>query len=59
LLGILQSGGGWISILLTVTFFGGNILFGLGLLGEYLSTVVTESKRRPQYHVRTFHEVRL
>jgi len=59
LLGRLQSGGGWISILLSIIFFGGNTLFGLGLLGEYISTVVTESKRRPQYHVRRFHEVRL
>jgi len=58
-LGVLQSGGGWISVLLAVIFFGGNILFGLGLLGEYFSTIVRESKRRPQYHVRTFHEVRL
>lgn len=59
LVGKLESGGGWTSILLTVTFFGGNILCGLGLLGEYVSTVVRESKRRPQYHVRRFHEVRL
>lgn len=55
LLGIVPNGVGWISIMLTLIFFGGNSLIALGLIGEYLSTVVNETKRRPQYHVRTVH----
>lgn len=46
---------GLISVLLAITFFGGNSLLALGLIGEYLSTVLTETKRRPQYHIRDVH----
>ena len=45
----------WISVLLAIAFFGGNCIFALGLIGEYLSTVLTETKRRPQYHIRDVH----
>lgn len=50
--GTWPAGIGWISILVVVTFVGGNSLFALGVLGEYLAVATNEAKRRPQYHVR-------
>jgi len=55
LTGRIPAGAGWISVLLTVTFFGGNVLLGIGIIGEYLLRVVSEVRRRPQYFVRGIH----
>ena len=37
------------TIILVVTFFSGIQLLGIGLLGEYISRIYDEVKRRPQY----------
>ena len=37
------------TIVLVVTFFSGIQLLGIGLLGEYISRIYDEVKRRPQY----------
>ncbi|MDP8931470.1 MAG: glycosyltransferase family 2 protein [Actinomycetota bacterium] len=44
---------GWASSFLAIVFFGGATLFGLGLIGEYLSLVIAEVKRPPRWNVRT------
>ena len=43
---------GWASLITVVLFMNGLILLGLGVIGEYLSRVFTEVKRRPLYLVR-------
>ena len=45
---------GWASILASVLFLGGVQLVMLGIIGEYLAGVFTESKKRPPYIVREF-----
>jgi dolichol-phosphate mannosyltransferase len=40
---------GWASTIITIIFFGGVQLLCLGILGSYLSVVLSEVKRRPQY----------
>ncbi len=40
---------GWTALFVTVLFFGGLQLLTLGLIGEYLARIYTESKRRPLY----------
>lgn len=51
LLGV-QTPAGWASSFLAVVFFGGATLFGVGLIGEYLSLVLQEVKRPPRWSVR-------
>ncbi len=48
----VQTPPGWASSFLAVVFFGGATLFGLGLIGEYLSLVLKEVKRPPRWSVR-------
>jgi putative glycosyltransferase len=55
LTGVISTGQGWFSLFIITTFFGGNVLLGLGIIGQYVATVVIESKRRPQYHIRRIH----
>jgi len=43
---------GWTSVLVAVLFLGGVQLLCLGVLGEYLNRVYTETKSRPTYIVR-------
>ena len=43
---------GFTTLVLLITFFGGMILFGIGLIGEYLSRVVIEVARSPRYVIR-------
>ena len=40
---------GWSSLACMVSFFGGVQLICLGILGEYLSKVYMEVKKRPKY----------
>lgn len=43
---------GWTSILVTVLLIGGIQLITLGVIGEYLARVFSESKGRPHYFIR-------
>ncbi|MDH3261186.1 MAG: glycosyltransferase family 2 protein [Acidimicrobiia bacterium] len=48
---------GWASSLAATAFFGGAILFGLGVVGEYLMLIMGEVRRPPRWGVRrTFGE---
>jgi dolichol-phosphate mannosyltransferase len=40
---------GWASIMTAVTFFGGAILFTLGVIGQYVARMFEEQKGRPMY----------
>lgn len=43
---------GWATLAVTLLFFGGVQLIGIGLLGEYLGRVYDEVKKRPVYIVK-------
>lgn len=42
---------GWASITLPLYFLGGVQMLSLGIIGEYLSKMYQETKRRPHYHI--------
>lgn len=46
---------GYASLIVSVMFFGGLQLMGIGILGEYLGRTYIESKRRPTYLVRKLY----
>jgi glycosyltransferase involved in cell wall biosynthesis len=48
----LRLGRGWASLFVAVLFMGGVQLLSLGIIGEYLSRIYTEVKRRPLYVVQ-------
>jgi len=43
---------GWMSTFVAVLFFGGSILFGIGMLGQYIGTIIAEVRRPPRFSVR-------
>ncbi|MCU0449283.1 MAG: glycosyltransferase family 2 protein [Bernardetiaceae bacterium] len=43
---------GWTSLMVAIMFIGGVQLIGLGILGEYVSRINTDARRRPLYFVR-------
>ncbi|MBU6419301.1 MAG: glycosyltransferase family 2 protein [Proteobacteria bacterium] len=46
---------GYASIFVAVTFFGSVQLISIGVLGEYIGRIYVETKQRPVYLVRKFH----
>jgi dolichol-phosphate mannosyltransferase len=48
----LRLGRGWASLFVAVLFMSGVQLLSLGIIGEYLSRIYTEVKRRPLYVVQ-------
>ncbi len=42
---------GWASLIIAVMFLGGSQLLAIGLLGEYIASLFTETKHRPLYLV--------
>ena len=42
---------GWASLIIAVMFLGGTQLLAIGLLGEYIASLFTETKKRPLYLV--------
>ena len=40
---------GWASLLFSVWFLGGLLLFSIGIVGEYIGKIYKEVKRRPRY----------
>lgn len=47
---------GWSSTVLSIYFLGSIQLTFLGVLGEYISRIFTESKNRPSYFVQEYHD---
>ncbi|MCO6498681.1 MAG: glycosyltransferase family 2 protein [Chitinophagaceae bacterium] len=43
---------GWMSLMTAVLFLGGIQLLAIGLLGEYMAGVLTESKKRPLFLIK-------
>jgi dolichol-phosphate mannosyltransferase len=42
---------GWTSLIIAIMFLGGSQLLAIGLLGEYIASLFTETKQRPLYLV--------
>jgi len=42
---------GWTSLLISILILGGTQLLILGIIGEYIARIFTESKRRPHYFI--------
>lgn len=49
---------GWTSLIVSIWFIGGLIIFVLGLVGIYLSRIFVETKHRPYTIVRAVHDSR-
>ena len=43
---------GWTSMICVIFFLSGMQLFCLGILGQYMSKIYLETKRRPHYIIR-------
>jgi putative glycosyltransferase len=51
-----NSAAGWTSLIVSVWFMGGIIIFCLGIIGIYISKIFIETKNRPYTIVRRLHE---
>jgi len=47
---------GWSSIMVSILFFGGMIMFSLGIIGEYLIRIIHTSEKRPHYFIKEIKE---
>ncbi len=48
---------GWASVLVSVLFLGGIQLLSIGIIGEYINRIYTETKARPTYIIRSVHAI--
>ena len=49
---------GWTSLIVTITFFSGAILFSLGFIGQYIFKIIEEVNKSPNYQIRNVVEYR-
>ena len=42
---------GWTSVIVSVLFIGGLLLFSTGIIGEYLIRIITTIEQKPMYHI--------
>jgi putative glycosyltransferase len=49
---------GFTSIMVSLWFIGGIVISVLGVIGMYVGKIFVETKRRPQYFVRSIYETR-
>jgi len=47
---------GWASITIPIYFIGGLLLLSMGIIGEYIGKIYTESKQRPRYFIEKSSE---
>ena len=47
---------GWTSVVVSIWFFGGLIIFMLGILGLYISKIFIEVKQRPYTIIKKIYE---
>jgi putative glycosyltransferase len=52
---IYNSAAGWASLIVSIWFMGGIIIFCLGVIGVYISKIFIETKNRPYAIVRRLH----
>ena len=50
---------GYPTLMVTILFLGGIQLISLGIIGEYLSHIFNETKKRPPYFIRTYDGKRI
>jgi len=53
---IYNSAAGWASLIVSIGFMGGMIVFCLGIIGIYISRIFVETKNRPYVIVRRVHQ---
>jgi putative glycosyltransferase len=53
---ISNSAAGWASLIVSIWFMGGVIVFCLGIIGIYVSRIFVETKNRPYVIVRRVHQ---
>jgi putative glycosyltransferase len=53
---VYNSAAGWASLIVSIWFMGGIIVFCLGIIGIYISRIFVETKNRPFVIVRRIHQ---
>jgi putative glycosyltransferase len=53
---VRNSAAGWASLIVSIWFMGGVIVFCLGVIGIYISRIFVETKNRPYVIVRRIHQ---
>ena len=47
---------GWASLMLAIVFFGGLILFGIGVIGEYLLRILANLEQKCMYYIKSIQK---
>jgi dolichol-phosphate mannosyltransferase/undecaprenyl-phosphate 4-deoxy-4-formamido-L-arabinose transferase len=47
---------GWASLILSVVFFGGLTLFGIGVIGDYLLRILANLEQKNMYYIKQIHK---